>query len=382
MAPGLQYVSPLLSTSASVPGEPRITVVFLLYHAEKVVPALVDVLTRQTHPAFPRQSDWLEALFMDDASSDDTVQVLARSLQEARAPHYRMVVNPENLGLAGTLNRALGLVRTPYVLTCHLDCRFGQDNYIARMLELMERHPRAAAITGQAAVAADAPLLFAEKLNLIANLMDIFPASDDEELVPVGFAEGRCDAFRMEALRAVGFYDTTFRVAGEDQVLAGKLREAGFEIYQAPRLIYYLSVSGEQDTVGKLIRHVVLFGEKHPILVLKQGAAAGAVGNHAGSNRRARAILRFSQLTSVVVYAAAAAGILAGAQAWIWGGALTWIFLWKTCLFRRHFRAVRFSVPQIVGFWLLQPVLDLAYAYGFVRGLWRVVARDCVPAAT
>lgn len=371
-----------MSASASAPGEARITVIFLLYHAGKVVPALVDVLTRQTHPAFPRQSDWLEALFMDDASSDDTAQVLARSLRQAGAPHYRMVVNPENLGLAGTLNKAFDLARAPYVLTCHLDCRFGRDDYVARMLELMERHSRAAAITGQPAVAADAALPFAEKLNLIANLMDIFPVRGGAELVPVGFAEGRCDAFRIEALRAVGFYDPSFRVAGEDQVLARKLREAGFEIYQAPGLTYYLSVSGEQDTVGKVIRHVALFGEKHPVLVLKQGAATGVIGNHAGSNRRARALLRFSQLASVVVYFGAVAGILAGVSAWTWGPAMVGILLGKTFLFQRHLRAARFDVLQVIGFWLLQPVLDLAYAYGFIRGLWQVAAGrwDSAPA--
>ena len=39
-------------------------------------------------------------------------------------------------------------------------------------------------------------------------------------------------------------------------------------------------------------------------------------------------------------------------------------------LFARHLRAVRFSAAQLLAFVLLQPVLDAAYTWGFVRGLW------------
>src|SRR5437773_20943 len=198
--------SHIVRASMSTPAtEARITVVFLLYRAASEVPGLVETLVRQKHPRLPEQSEWLEALFMDDASGDDTPRVLEETLRKVGTPaHYRFVPNPRNLGLAATLNKALGLVRTPYVLTCHLDCRFGREDYVAAMLDLLERHPRAAAITGQPVLRDPREMPFAEKLNVVANLMDLFPADTREELVPVGFAEGRCDAFRLEALAAVG----------------------------------------------------------------------------------------------------------------------------------------------------------------------------------
>ena len=197
--------------------------------------ALLQGLVRQAHPAFPRQSDWLEAVFVDDASGDGTAEVVARALAGIGSPsHYRLVVHPRNLGLAETLNETFRQAPTPFVLTCHLDCRFGSERYVAAMLDLIEAHPRAAAITGQPELPPGARLPFAEKLNVVANLMDIFPADTANELVPVGFAEGRCDVFRVEALRQVGLYDTQLRVSGEDQVLAAKLRAKGYEVYQAP----------------------------------------------------------------------------------------------------------------------------------------------------
>ena len=187
--------------------------------------ALLRGLVSQAHPAFPRQSDWLEAVFVDDASGDGTAEVVARALAAIGSPsHYRLVVHPRNLGLAETLNETFRQAPTPFVLTCHLDCRFGSERYVAAMLDLIEAHPRAAAITGQPGLPPGSRLPFAEKLNVVANLMDIFPADTAKDLVPVGFAEGRCDVFRVEALREAGLYDTRLRVSGEDQVLAAKLR--------------------------------------------------------------------------------------------------------------------------------------------------------------
>ena len=154
------------------------------------------------------------------------------------------------------------------------------------------------------------------------------------------------------------------------------MRRAGLRIYQAPRLRYFLSVSDEQDTVGKLLRHVSLFGEKHPFLVLRGRAGAGVVGERAGANRRARFLLRLSQLASVLVYLGVIAAIAVGVRPWLWGGALGALLLAKILLFSRHMRAVRLGLAEAAGFLLLQPALDVCYTGGFVRGLWLVIERS------
>jgi GT2 family glycosyltransferase len=349
----------------------KITVVFLLYHAPRFVAGLVEAILRQRHPRFATPADWLRVMFMDNGSTDDTGAVLEEAVRKAGSPpHWRIVTNTPNLGYAGAVNKAMGLADTPYALTCHCDCLFGSDDYLASMLDLMERHPRAAAITGQPALPSEQPLPFAEKANVVANLMDIFPVATAEELVAVGFAEGRCDVFRLEAVRAAGFYDTSHHSAGEDQILSGRMRAAGYEVYQAPRLRYLLSVSDEQDTVGKLVRHTELFGEKHPILILRGGARAGAMGGPAGANRRARSLLRMSHLASVAAFLALALGLGAGISPWLAGAPLVAVVVLKVALFARHVGAVRFSPSEGLRFALLVPVLDFAYAWGFLRGLF------------
>lgn len=373
----VHHVDPVPPAETSATTVPRVTVLFLLYNAATVVPQLVEGLTRQLHPAHSQQSDWLEAVFMDDASTDGTADAVEKALARHGFPaHYRLVVNPENLGLSGTLNKAFHQAQTPYALTCHLDCRFGSEDYVACLLSLIDSHPRAAAITGQPALSPDTPPTFAEKLNLISNLMDIFPASPEERLVPVGFAEGRCDVFRIDALREVGFYDTRLRTAGEDQVLAAKLREKGYGIYQAPHLVYYLGVSGEQDTVRKLIRHQHLFGRATPYIVLRvRGSQDGLVSPRAGRNRRRRALLRLTQIVGTGAYLVVLGTLFGAVPAWLALGALGLVVAAKAVLFGRHLRALRLPLGELAAFIALQPVLDLAYTLGLGRGVWALRRR-------
>ena len=352
---------------------PRVTVVFLLYNATRTTPALVSALAGQRRPGEARQSDWLQAIFVDDASTDGTREVLARRLQEhGQAPHWRTVLNPTNLGLAATLNKAFSLVSTPYALSCHLDCLFGDESYVSRMVDLMEAHPKAGAITGKPAVPKEGALPFAEKVNLVANLMDILPERANLGLVPVGFAEGRCDIFRMAALEAAGFYDTALRTAGEDQVLAARMRARGYEVYQAPALSYVLSVSDEQNTVGKLLRHQRLFGRAHPYIMLRtRNTSAGVTGEKAGANRRARLLLRVQQAGATAALVLAVGLLLAGAPLGA-GLLLLGVVLVKAVLFRRHLAAVALPFPERVAFFALQPALDLCYTWGLVQGLVRL----------
>ena len=360
------------TTGDAVPRRPRVTVVFLLYRSPSVVPALVASLAGQSHPAYARQSDWLEALFMDDGSADGTAAAVERAFAAAGSPpHWRLEANPDtNLGLAGTLNRAFALARAPYVLTCHLDCRFGDERYVACILELIEARSRAAAITGKPAVAPGAELPFAEKLNVIANLMDVLPDDSPEELVPVGFAEVAATCSASTARRSVGFYDAHLRVSGEDQVLAAKLRRAGWEIWQAPKLVYHLSVSGEQDSVAKIVRHQRLFGRTDPyILFVVPGTHQGLLSVRAGRNRRRRALLRGSQVAASPLYPLALGALAAG-----WSAAAAFLLaaavLPRAALYRRHAAAVRLRASEALRLVLLQPLLDLAFTEGLLEGFW------------
>jgi glycosyltransferase involved in cell wall biosynthesis len=350
-----------------------VTVVFLLYNAERAVPMLVRALSRQQRTGVP-QEEWLEALFVDDCSHDRTLDMLERCLEEQGRPrHWRVVQHETNLGLAATLNDSLRLVTTPFALTCHCDCEFGSGHYVSRMAELISARTDAGAITGKPTIASDHSLPFAERVNLVANLMDVLPATTTDDLSPVGFAEGRCDVFRLDALRRIGFYDTTLRTAGEDQVLAARLRQAGYEVYQAPHLTYCLSVSGEQDTVLKLVRHQRLFGRAHPYIMIRaRRASRGVAGGRAGRNRQSRLLLRLQQVGSSGIFGLAVVSAALQYFALTIGLVLGVLGI-KALLFRRHLAFVHFTGREMLAFVALQPLLDVSYTWGLCQGLVRLL---------
>ncbi len=357
--------------------DPRITVVYPLYRAEGTVDGLVEAIARQRPPEGADPDGWMRVLFIDDASPDATIPRLRAALDGAGiAGDVQVVENEQNLGLARNLNRALGMVDTAHVLTCHVDCRFGSDDYVARALGLLEGNPDVGAIAGQSTADLDAGLSRAEKVYLAANLMDVFPAEGDD-LMPVGFAEGRCDAFRMEALEAVGFYDTTLRTAGEDQILASRLRDAGYRVCQAPALQYHLSVSSSQDSLRKLVRHARLFGRMHPYLLFaSDGTLAGAAGAAAGGNRTRRSLLRGLQLAGGTMWGVLAVALLARRGRAPAAAAVAATQVAKAGLFRRYVRDLDFDAGDTAALAIIQPALDVSYTAGFLKGLLMLLRRD------
>jgi Glycosyl transferase family group 2 len=261
------------------------------------------------------------------------------------------------------------MVETDYVLTCHGDCRFGSEDYVARAVELLDENPDVAVVSGQSIADVETGLSRAEKVYLAANLMDVFP-DGDKDLVPVGFAEGRCDSFRMTALRAVGFYDTTLRTAGEDQVLAARMRARGYRVCRAPGLRYYLSVSTAQDSPMKLVRHARLFGRVHPYLLLaNRGTLAGAAGAQAGRNRSNRSLLRALQLAGGVSWAWLAASLATRRSPTPPLVLIAGTTFAKSALFARYVRRLGFGALDLATLAAIQPALDLSYAAGFLKGL-------------
>ncbi|HAR44459.1 MAG TPA: hypothetical protein DCS07_17815 [Bdellovibrionales bacterium] len=315
--------------------------------------------------------------------------MLKAYLEEKGNPkHIRWISHEQNFGLSRTLNETFEALETPYALTCHCDCFFGREDYVAQMVTLMDAHPEAATITGQPQISPTGRIPFAEKVSLTENLMDIFQkpippgVSPEQWVIPVGFAEGRCDIFRKSALQAVGYYDTTVRLSGEDQLIAARMRQKGFAIYQAPAMPYTLSVSDSQNSTWKLLKHQHLLARTSPYVMFKnRETLQGMVGETAGNNRKKRTLLRLHHLFSSVVYCWLALFMILGLSPqhrafWI---PLLLVIAIKAWLFADHCPATRMKPLDLAGFALLQPPFDLIYTVGFTQGLYATALLKIFP---
>lgn len=110
---------------------PRVSVLMSVYNDGQYLRASIDSLLGQTCTD-------LELIIVDDASSDDTASIIAEmAATDARIVH---LANARNLGLPGSLNRALDVARGPFVAR-HDGDDVSHPTRLAKQLAYLEQHP-------------------------------------------------------------------------------------------------------------------------------------------------------------------------------------------------------------------------------------------------
>jgi glycosyltransferase involved in cell wall biosynthesis len=120
--------------------KPQISFAVPYYRGTEYLRQALTSLQKQT------LSEW-EAVVVDDAGPEPADDVV-RDLSDSRIRYER---NSSNLGLAGNWNRALQSTSAPLVTILHAD-DVARPEYAATMVNLMTRHPAAAAGHCRAAI--------------------------------------------------------------------------------------------------------------------------------------------------------------------------------------------------------------------------------------
>lgn len=107
---------------------PRVSVILPVYNGAEYLREAVDSILTQTYPDF-------ELIAMNDGSSDGTAAIL----DAVRDPRVR-VIHQENLGLALTLNKGIGLARGEFIARQDAD-DISRPERLARQVEYLDAHP-------------------------------------------------------------------------------------------------------------------------------------------------------------------------------------------------------------------------------------------------
>lgn len=110
-------------------GSPRVSVILPVYNGENYLMEAVESILGQTYGDF-------ELIAINDGSKDST----AALLDTVSDPRVR-VVHQENMGLALTLNKGIGLARGEYIARQDAD-DISRPERLARQVEYMDEHPR------------------------------------------------------------------------------------------------------------------------------------------------------------------------------------------------------------------------------------------------
>jgi GT2 family glycosyltransferase len=226
---------------------PRIAVVAPTFRRPDRLRRLVAALAQQDL----EPGGW-EAIVVDDASGDDTGQVLAE-LAASSGGWLRDVHLTENGGPARARNEGARRTTAPVVAFVDDDC-VPEPQWLRAMLQAFERNPRLGVVQGLTRRPADGAL---GQWTLYREITWESP-----------WFEGCNIAYRRDLLLAAGGFDEALRWYGEDTAAGWKVMEAGgerdFEVEAV--VVHDLEERGLRWRVrhGLLEANLVELASRHP----------------------------------------------------------------------------------------------------------------------
>ena len=196
-----------------------ISVIIPGYNVSNYVSECLDALLAQTMPR-----DAYEIIYVDDASEDDSQDVVGRY------GGVRLLALPENRGQATARNLGLQEARGEIILFTDADCVPAHD-WIEAMLRPFE-DPEIAGTKG---------IYRTRQRSLIARFAQVEYESRYDIMRRahyIDFIDTYSAGYRAEVLRQHGGFDPSFRI-DEDQELSFRLAEAGHKMVFNPEAIVY-----------------------------------------------------------------------------------------------------------------------------------------------
>lgn len=184
--------------------QPKISVIITVYNLENRLAPLLESLEAQTFQDF-------EAVFIDDASSDESINILKNFATKQHMFSIQIITNPTNLGRAVSRNKGRDLSHGRFV--CFLD---GDDiidkNYLEKLYSAIDTDDTEITICGYKTleIATGKEELFPMVVNKTQN--EIFVAI----LLSKLHIQHCCILFRKNFLEKTGIRYTDGCEAGED----------------------------------------------------------------------------------------------------------------------------------------------------------------------
>ena len=214
--------------------EPLFSVLMANYNNGKYIEEAIDSICKQTY------TNW-EIVIVDDGSTDDSLEILAKYRSDAR---FKIVANAENLGCGGAKRRAVK--EASGELAGFLD---PDDILYPEALEIMVKehlkHPKASLIYSTA-------YFCDEELNPTEKLSWVGPIPEGKSNLHVSKA-GPFASFKVAKYRETEGIDPHLRRA-VDQDLYYRLEEVGDTIYIDQPLYLYRVHAGGISTLNNVIK--------------------------------------------------------------------------------------------------------------------------------
>ena len=239
---------------------PRISVAVCSYNGSRTIRECLEGLKRVEYPNF-------EVIVVNDGSTDATAAI---------AGEYNCrIITTENAGLSSARNTALRAANGEII--AYLDDDAIPDRHWLHYLAATFRETDYAAVGG--------PNIAPPHSNTIADCVDNAPGGPVHVLITDEIAEhlpGCNMAIRKSCLEAVGGFDPTFRVAGDDVDLCWRLQERGWTLGFSPGAMV---LHHRRNTIRGYWKQQQGYGKAEALLENKWPDKYNSAGHHTFSGR-------------------------------------------------------------------------------------------------
>jgi GT2 family glycosyltransferase len=184
-----------------------------------------------------------EIIVIDDCSKDKTAAIL-----KSYGNRITVIRNPTNLGLSKTLNIGLNAAKYSYVCTLHADC-IVPKNWFTEQMKYFSKD--VATVTSKI-------MLPKRDWGGFTFWNKIFSS---KFLMPKKIiCENKCDIYRTNLLKKLGFFSPDFRVAGEDFDLFCRIRKLGYRVVCTDQIVSH-KMGSHQRGFWKYFKKEFQYGE-------------------------------------------------------------------------------------------------------------------------
>lgn len=199
-------------------------------------------MLRQFLPQVLQYSGDAQVVVADNASTDDSLQVLSREF-----PTVQVIVLSENYGFAEGYNRALAQVDAQYAVLLNNDVKV-TEHWLDPLVEYLDAHPQVAAC--QPKIRSYRQPSYFEYAGACGGYMDRYgypfcrgrilgevehDRGQYDTVQPVFWATGAALFIRLDVYRAVGGLDSRFFAHMEEIDLCWRLRSRGYQLVCIPQ---------------------------------------------------------------------------------------------------------------------------------------------------
>ncbi|MEK9162261.1 MAG: glycosyltransferase family 2 protein [Chloroflexota bacterium] len=221
-----------------------VSIIIPNWNGAHFLPACLDSLRRQTHREH-------EVIVADNASSDDSSELLARDY-----PEVKVVALDHNTGFTGACNAGLIAANGEIKILLNNDTEV-EPNWIEEVVAAFDRHPKAGIVASK--------MLLFDRRDTFHTAGDLYRVDGipvnrgvwqkDENQFQEGLVFSACGgaaAYRVEMLDQIGLLDPDFFFSCEDIDLAWRAQLAGWQAVYAPKAVVYhkLSATGGGKTAS------------------------------------------------------------------------------------------------------------------------------------